>query len=265
MKVLLRALAVTAMLSGASLSLRAQSDVTQGSTIFGTNCVGCHGSDGRGGERAPNIATARNITSLADAELANFVRNGVTGSGMPAFGFLGDQGIANVVGFLRVLQGKTADVKVSGDAAVGQSLFFGSAGCSKCHMMHGEGGFIASDLSDYGSGIAPERIRSAIVDPEAVVPPNSEIVEIGTARGESIRGVLRSEDNFIVVLQLENGRYLRLAKADLKRLNHTGHSLMPAEYKTRLSEKDIENIVSYLVHSSNPIDPALRRRKGAGQ
>jgi putative heme-binding domain-containing protein len=265
MKVLLVRTLMTVALSGASLSLHAQGDAAEGSKIFGTNCAGCHGSDGRGGERAPNIATARNIASLPDTELVNFVRNGVTGAGMPSFGFLGDNGIANVVAFLRVLQGKTVEAKVSGDDVVGHSLFFGTAGCFKCHMMHGEGGFIASDLSDYGSGIAPERIRSAIVDPETLAPSNSEVVEVETLRGERIRGVLRSEDNFTAVLQLEDGHYRRFAKTDLKQLTHTGHSLMPTDYKVRLSQKDVDNIVSYLVRSASPIDPASHHRKKAGQ
>jgi cytochrome c oxidase cbb3-type subunit 3 len=247
-------------------NLRGQSgDASAGSRIFATNCAGCHGSDARGGERAPNIATARNVASLADSELANFIRNGVPGAGMPAFGFLGEEGIRNVVAFLRELQGKTSAVKITGDDGVGHSLFFGSAGCSECHMMHGQGGFIASDLSDYGSGIAPERIRAAILEPETFVSSGTEVVEVLTAHGETLRGVLRAEDNFTVVLQARDGRYRRLAKSGLKRITHTGHSLMPGDYKSRLSPKEVDDIVSYLVRSAGSIDPASRRKKGAGQ
>lgn len=252
--------AVLALLNWMPRSLRAQGDTAKGSKTFATNCAGCHGSDGRGGERAPNIATARNVTSLTDAELSSFVRNGVPGSGMPAFGFLGDSGISDVVTFLRQLQGKTAEVKVTGDDAAGRALFFGQTGCSKCHMMHGEGGFIASDLSDYGGGIAPERIRKAIVDPESFVTPGSEVVEVVTSR-ESFRGVLRTEDNFTIVVQMEDGRYRKLAKAGLKKLRYTGHSLMPADYCTRLSSKEIDDIVSYLIRSASPVDPSSKRRR----
>jgi putative heme-binding domain-containing protein len=241
--------------------LNAQGNAPAGAKIFATNCAGCHGSDGRGGERAPNIATVRNISSLTDSELASIVSKGVSGSGMPAFGFLGEQGIADVVAALRVLQGKTNEVVVSGDPAVGRSLFFGSGGCSKCHMMHGEGGFLASDLSDYGSGIAPERVRSAIVAPEASLPPASEVIKVETSRGEHLRGVLRSEDNFNLVLQTEDGRYHRFVKDGLKKLVRTEHSLMPTDYGTRLSQKELDDLVSYLVRSATPIDPASRRRR----
>ncbi|QNI36643.1 c-type cytochrome [Edaphobacter albus] len=256
------ALAVFAIALLPTPYLCAQVDVAAGSKTFSTNCAGCHGSDGRGGERAPNIATARNIVSLTDKDLAGFIRNGITGSGMPAFGFLGDDGIRDVVAFLRQLQGKTTtDVKLTGDQASGRALFFGKADCSSCHMMHGEGGFLASDLSDYGSGIAPERIRAAIVGPETFVTPGSEVVEFTTLRGESLRGVLRSEDNFNIVVQLQNGRYRRFTKSSLKKLTHTGHSLMPADYGSRLSSAQIDDIVTFLVRSADPIDPSSRRRR----
>lgn len=256
------ALAVFAMALLPAPFLWAQADAAAGSKTFATNCAGCHGSDGRGGERAPNIATARNIVSLTDKDLAGFVRNGIPGSGMPAFGFLGDNGIRDVVTFLRQLQGKTAtEVKLTGDQASGRALFFGQAGCSSCHMMHGEGGFLASDLSDYGRGIAPDRIRKAIVGPETFVTPGTEVVEVTNPQGESLRGVLRAEDNFNVVLQLQNGRYRRLAKSSLKKFTRTGHSLMPADYGSRLSPAQIDDIVTFLVRSADPIDPSSHRRR----
>ena len=253
---------VLALLAGGAYGSYAQGgDAAAGSRIFSSNCAGCHGSDGRGGERAPNIATARNVASLKDTELSNFVRNGIPGAGMPAFSFLGERGVLDVIAYLRVLQGKTDAVEVTGDTTAGRALFFGSAECSRCHMMHGEGGFIASDLSDYGSGVAPERIRSAIVEPEKVVSPKSEVVEVRTAAGESLRGVLRAEDNFILVIQLENGRYRRFKKDSLADVHHTGQSLMPRDYKSRLSPKELDDLVSYLVRSAAPMEPSAPREK----
>jgi cytochrome c oxidase cbb3-type subunit 3 len=32
-----------------------------GAAIFASNCAGCHGADGRGGEHAPNIATTPEV------------------------------------------------------------------------------------------------------------------------------------------------------------------------------------------------------------
>ena len=45
-----------------------------GAAIFASNCAGCHGADGRGGEHAPNIATAPNVQHLVDRELTGIIR-----------------------------------------------------------------------------------------------------------------------------------------------------------------------------------------------
>jgi putative heme-binding domain-containing protein len=235
-------------------------NATAGGRTFSANCAACHGGDGRGGERAPNIVTARDVVSLSDADLSRMVRNGVTGAGMPPFAYLGDSGIADVVAYLRTLQGKTGEVKVNGDSEAGRALFFGKAECSKCHMMQGEGGFIAPDLSSYGSARNPDRIRAAIVDPDTALGVTAEVIEVRTAGGANVRGVVRAEDNFTLVIQQEDGRFRRFAKSEAKDIHRTGHSLMPRDYRERLSAKELDDMVSYLVRSASPMEPGSTKR-----
>ena len=249
------------------LSVRAQSPPTDvshneaGGRTFSTNCSGCHGADGRGGERAPNIATSRNIVALSDDDLVSIVSKGVPGSGMPAFAFLGDQGVKDVIAHLRVLQGKTSAIKVSGDEAAGRALFFGRAECSQCHMVKGEGGYIASDLTDYAGGIPLEAIRLAITKPDAVLAPTSTVVELLLPNGKSITGVARAEDNFNITVQTKDGRWRTLDKAKLTEVKHTGHSLHPRSYDTRLSAKDLDDLASYLVVSAASAPSKSPRRR----
>ena len=91
-------------------------------TLFSTTCGVCHGSDGRGGERAPNIATKREVVSLSDAQLNLILHKGVLASGMPAFDYLGNDKILQLVSHLRHLQGfaGVSQVLLSGDAAEGE-------------------------------------------------------------------------------------------------------------------------------------------------
>ena len=112
-----------------------------GAAIFASNCATCHGADGRGGEHAPNIATAPEVQHLMDRELAGIIRYGISGAGMPAFSSLKQQEVADVVSYLRVLQGRGDIVKLPGDPKQGEALFFGKAQCSDCHMVNGKGGF----------------------------------------------------------------------------------------------------------------------------
>ena len=133
---------------GSLATLQAQ---PPGAAIFASNCAGCHGADGRGGEHAPNIATAPEVQHLMDRELAGIIRYGISGAGMPAFSSLKQQEVADVVAYLRILQGRGDIVKLPGDPKQGEALFFGKAQCSDCHMVNGKGGFIGSDLSFYGA------------------------------------------------------------------------------------------------------------------
>lgn len=254
-----RTAAAQAAISPQNHSARGQADA--GAHTFSTYCSACHGADGRGGERAPNIATARNIIAMSDQDLVAIVQKGVSGSGMPAFGFLGDQTINDVVAHLRDLQGKNSAIRITGDPEAGKALFFGKAECSQCHMIKGQGGFIAADLTDYASGLAPEAISDAITKPDSVLPPTSTVVEAVLPGGQQIVGVARAEDNFKITLQTEDGRWHTLDKSKLKSLRHTDHSLHPRNYANRLSSSELNDLVSYLTVSgaSAPAKPHGRR------
>ena len=137
-----------------------------GRATFASTCSGCHGLDGRGSDRAPDIATRKDVQRRTDVELFHIIDAGVPGTGMPPFHSLGKANIEAVVAYLRTLQGKDSNLAASGDATKGKALFFGKAGCSKCHVVHGDGGFIASDLSEYASTRSVSQIRQAIENPK---------------------------------------------------------------------------------------------------
>jgi cytochrome c oxidase cbb3-type subunit 3 len=230
---------VGAVLSAASL--RAQQP---GAPIFAANCAGCHGADARGGEHAPNIATAPEVQHLMDRELAGIIRNGISGAGMPAFSSLKPQEVADVVRYLRVLQGRGEVVKLPGDPNHGQVLFFGKAQCSECHMVNGKGGFIGSDLSFYGADAKTDKIRAIILDPDKNLQKEQRATTVVTLTGQKITGMLRVNDNFSVSLQTLDGSFHFLPKAQLAQVDIGSHSLMPA---STLDGKEVDDLVSYLL------------------
>jgi cytochrome c oxidase cbb3-type subunit III len=261
-------LAAMALLAAMSTLVYAQQkDTAAGEHLFSSNCAACHGSDGRGGERAPNIATRRSVISLSDIDLEGIVTKGLSGVGMPAFGYLGSEKISDVVAYLRVLQGRGTAVKVTGDVKAGHELFYGKAGCSKCHMMQGEGGFIASDLTTYGDNLSAVAVRRAIVTPDQNLDSTSKIVEVYDRNGQHISGFVRAEDNFSLTVQTEDGRYHFFSKAKLATVLHTSHSSMPRNYESILNNKEIEDLVSYLITTASvphPTEPSKKRGKGDG-
>lgn len=221
-----------------------------GEKIFASRCSGCHGLDGRGGERAPNIIQDRAVQHLTDDELERIIRQGVFGTGMPAFSSLGGSRIHSVVAYLRTLQGTQKAADVPGDSERGKKLFFGKPGCSTCHMMSGIGGFIASDLTGFARTHSAEDIRSAIVKPNPNGDRQTLTAIVTTLKGEKYSGRVRNEDNFSVQLQALDGTFHFLLKSQLRSLEYTSRPIMPSDYKSILSSEELDDIVSYLMKTA---------------
>src|ERR1700731_2880485 len=101
-----------------------------GRELFESTCAGCHGLDGRGGEKGPNIATRAEISRRSDDEILAILQHGIPGAGMPEFARLGDTKLQAVVQHLRSLQGLAEKTEVAGNAEEGKKLFFKQGGCA---------------------------------------------------------------------------------------------------------------------------------------
>jgi len=116
--------------------------------------------------------------------------------------------------------------------------------------MHGKGGFIARNLTNYGRTRAAHAILEAITNPDNPLAPSSQVVTVTTNMGKRITGVLRNEDAFTLAVQTEDGRFHLLARSDVTDVHYTERSLMPRDYATRLTPKELNDIVSFLIIAS---------------
>ena len=230
----------------------------EGALLFSQNCSGCHGSDGRGGEHAPNIATRHEVVAVSDAQLKNIVSKGIAAAGMPSFAQLGNEKVSQLVAYLRVLQGvgDMEHVDLPGDPAAGEVLFTGKASCSNCHMVRGKGGFLGEDLSDYARGRAVDAIRAAIVNPENGPESRGHLTSIALSDGTKYEGLVRAENNFNVVLQTRDGAFHSIARDRIATLDTSRQSLMPQDYGKTLTPKELNDVVSYLMKSASLMGPA---------
>jgi cytochrome c oxidase cbb3-type subunit 3 len=223
----------------------------RGKQTFASTCANCHGLDGRGGERAPNITENPKVQRLSDAQIGHIVENGVPGTAMPAFHSLESSDVQAVVTYLRSLQGTKQTVKLPGDPVRGEAIFFGKAGCSGCHMITGKGGVIASDLSSYARTHAVEQIRSAITTPAPASDRQARLVTATIRGGEKVVGRIRNEDNFSLQLQTLDGTFHFVAKSDLEGLEYNPQALMPSDYGSTLTSAELNDVVSYLMKVAN--------------
>jgi putative heme-binding domain-containing protein len=213
-------------------------------------CANCHGLDGRGGERAPDIAENPKVRRLSDAQISHIVENGIPGTGMPAFHSLETSSVKGVVTYVRILQGARPTVKLPGDPIRGETVFFGKAGCSGCHMVGGKGGFIATDLSGYAGSHAVEQIRNAITSLTSRSERQARLVTATTRGGEKYVGRIRNEDNFSLQLQTLDGAFFFVDKADIEGLD-SSQTLMHSDYGSTLSSDELNDVVSYLMSVAN--------------
>jgi cytochrome c oxidase cbb3-type subunit III len=232
-------------------------DSLQGKQAFARACAGCHGLDGKGGERAPNIADRPSVQRLSDAQVFRIIQNGVPGTGMPAFHSLESSQIKTLVAYLRTLQGTKQSTKLPGNPDRGKAIFSAKAGCSQCHMIAGEGGFIASDLSDYARNHEIFEIRSAITDPTGTGRP-VKLITVFLRSGERYSGRVRNEDNFSLQLQGLDGTFYFISKLDIVKQESDLQALMPSDYGSRLSPIELNDLISYLMSVAGSSGPKMK-------
>lgn len=222
-----------------------------GRRTFESNCAPCHGLNGKGGERAPDIATRPEIVRLPDSETLKVLQDGILEKGMPPFAALGPAKLSEVLNYLRSLQSKGRAPAVTACTEEGKDIFTSKAGCSQCHMVHGAGGFLGPDLSDYGASHSADDIRSAIVSAEKRPGFRKGLAKATTRDGRQLSGLVRNEDNFSVQLQALDGTFHLLEKSNLSELTVDSAPVMPSDYHSRLSKSELDQLVGYLLSVGN--------------
>jgi len=232
--------------------------IASGKRLFGAVCQACHGGDAGGSDRGPSLATGRLKRGAKEGEIFLNIRGGVLGTQMPAFPRLSSDQTWQLVSYIKSLSGGVSSTTIAstGDAAAGEKLFFGSkANCLQCHEVNGRGGILGPDLSAAGSQ-TDEALRAKIVNPNQVTDPRvrvrrrdrkgPSVVTVKTRDGQTIRGIQRVEDTFSIVLVDTAGKTHLIDKKKIAAVQPEYESLMPADFATRLSADERNNVVAYL-------------------
>lgn len=232
-----------------------------GRSTFNSFCAACHGLDGSGSDKAVNISGTARARQLSDTQLSGIISNGVPGTGMPAFRNLDEKQVREIVVYLRSLQGKIDGRTLPGDPKRGREIFFGKGNCSACHTVSGQGGFLGPDLTEHGATSSADALREEIVKAPRVPPMGYRTAVLTTVGGERLEGLVRNEDNFSVQLQTKDGSFHFFRKSDLRSFERQNGSLMPADYRDRLSDGELNDLASYLMTTPAPDSAPPPRKK----
>jgi putative heme-binding domain-containing protein len=243
-----------------------------GESQFRANCAFCHGLGAKGGGRGPDLTSAQKHHGNTDVEMFHNIHDGIPGTAMPAAteGGIGvgmsDEEIWQVITYIRSVE-KKATAAETGNATRGRELFYGTAACGTCHMVNGKGGRLGPDLSSTGASRSVEylteslrspskRLAKGISQPLKDFSQEYETATVVTSDGTKLQGVVLNEDSFTVQMLDTREQLHAFEKTKLRSYEKTRESLMPAYDAKTLPDKDLKDLIAFLLAASE---------KGGGQ
>jgi cytochrome c oxidase cbb3-type subunit 3 len=237
--------------------LAAQPAQTPGERLYGSYCAHCHGATAEGA-RGPSLAGPTLTRATSGDEFFRIVAMGIPDTEMPPSRLSASE-IGEIRKYLRDLATRRPP-GAGGDAARGQSIFRGKGGCTRCHLVNGDGGRMGPELSGIGLRRSAARLRIAILDPEAETPDNFAqyrmiipmpdnfvMVRLRTRDGREIRGIRLNEDPFTVQVRDLQDRLHSFMKSELAEFEKQPRKSPMPSYRGQLQEPEIEDLVAYLL------------------
>jgi putative heme-binding domain-containing protein len=141
-----------------------------------------------------------------------------------------------------------------GDAQAGQAIFFDSANeksCRACHTIQGRGGKLGPDLSNLGNKTARQLFQLVVI-PHTNVAANFATLALTTKSGERIVGIKREEDD--EAIKIYDTSTLppvsrTFQKSDIAKTEQTSASIMPNDYASRYTLKQLLDLIAFLKSS----------------
>jgi mono/diheme cytochrome c family protein len=225
----------------------------RGKTVYIAQCITCHGTRARGGERGADLV--RSLVVLHDrygSTLGPFLAQGHP-AGKPVA--LSQDQIVDLSHFLHQQVGDTLRTGpynnplniLVGDPKEGKAFFYGAGKCSQCHSTTG-------DLAHIASKYDPPSLQLKVVFPQNRAVPRTGpasarqplTVTVTTASGESVTGVPTELDDFNVSLRDASGQYHSFARGPGVKVEkhdpYAAHVALLDEY----TDKEVHDVVAYL-------------------
>jgi cytochrome c oxidase cbb3-type subunit III len=228
------------------------SDIDNGAILYAAQCTSCHGAAGDG-VPGVDLRTGQFRHGVADKDLLVTIRNGISGTAMPAHGDLTGNEILSLVAYIRNMRDYKSETVKLGDPQKGKALFEGDGGCLSCHRVNGKGSFVALDLSDTGSLHPAAYLMRALLDPQvnSESQPQNRYVSAVTKRGAVVTGRRLNEDTFTIQLMDDHENLVSLSKANLNSLTVIKGPTMPSA-KGKFTDEQISDLVAYLASLQVP-------------
>ena len=117
--------------------------------------------------------------------------------------------------------------------------------CAACHTLFGQGAKIGPDLT--GAQRANlDYLLENIVDPSALVAPAYRMSTVALADGRVLNGILSDQAGPTVTVQTPTERLI-VNRSDIEEVRRSELSLMPEGQLDVLPEKEVRDLIAYLM------------------
>jgi len=230
----------------------APADFAQARQDFNLTCASCHGDNGGGGDRGPGLAGNAHLRTLDTDGIAAIIRGGQRG--MPAFPGLPAEELARLSAWLHSMNISGLQAAPPEQVAAGEALFFGSAGCSGCHMVRGRGASSGPDLSAVAARSTRAEMEMWLDNPTSQLGmksmpgcpgyafcPNFEwaLQDVVLKNGTTLRGFARRQTEHEVALQTPDGHLRMLDRPDIRSIIQQKQSYMPVYHGSAGQRRDL--------------------------
>ena len=142
--------------------------------------------------------------------------------------------------------GRAAAVRVQADDVARGRTLLESSGCFDCHRIATRGSRLGPDLSDIGSRRTAERLKAALITPDAEVLPENRFVRFVTKDGATVTGKLLNQDTISVQLMNEKEELKSYLRNGIRDYTIVDKGLMPS-VEGKLTDQQVADIVAYLL------------------
>ena len=133
---------------------------------------------------------------------------------------------------------------IAGNASAGRQVFM--ATCSTCHKIGKTGNEIGPELTAINKKLGKTELLDAIINPSASIVFGYEPWLVNTKDGESIFGFLVSDNKQSLVIKDITGKQHIIPQNKISFKKKQAYSLMPGPATTKLTGKNLADLVAYL-------------------
>jgi putative membrane-bound dehydrogenase-like protein len=189
------------------------------------------------------VALARQILAFGDADLSARLGR-VWGTTRPT----SSEKAALIARYKDLL---APDRMAGASASRGREVF--ARTCASCHTLFGEGGDVGPELT--GSDRRNlDYILENVLDPSASVGRDYKLVNVATADGRLVAGIVREQDDRAVLVQTANERLL-IPRDEIEEFKNSEESMMPEGLLQGLTPEEVRDLAAYLAATGPPADP----------